>query len=197
MDWSDVLLLILLCWGIWTFVPRPLRASLRSGLDPAVSVTADAIREGLRGFERLAYRVLVGRPVPPTSDHLSSSRAETTPDQAPVPPLTEEADQPLQPIATANNNGNEPLPVAPAGATEEEITADAIDLAVARAVALLIVESERKPFHQGVIGETRAIETVFNCTRTSNTNSTYHEARQLVRSQMEQLKSSKSTAKTA
>jgi hypothetical protein len=78
MDLSDWATLAFVLLALWTFLPRPLRAALRRGLEPAVIALSDLIRVGihhaLRAIKFAAYRWLVGVDVPGEEWHITSSR---------------------------------------------------------------------------------------------------------------------------
>lgn len=64
-DWAIVGLILL---ALWTFVPRHLRHAIQSGLGPSIDAAAQEIRGAIRAGGRLltalAYRGLLGVPIP-------------------------------------------------------------------------------------------------------------------------------------
>jgi hypothetical protein len=68
MELQDLITIALVLLCVWTFIPRHLRVALRSGLEPAVATLADTARDASRVVAKVithvAYRGLLGEPVP-------------------------------------------------------------------------------------------------------------------------------------
>jgi hypothetical protein len=119
------------------------------------------------------------------ADNLSTNTHESSSDSLLATPIAQHTRLPLQPVVMPNNDDNEALIVADTVAEDEE--PDQVDRAVALALARLIVASDSKPFSQGRLGETRAIEVAFSCARSSDPSSTYQGARVLLKEALEEL----------
>lgn len=97
----------------------------------------------------------------------------------PLPRVNQPLTTPTTPVAT---------PSAPDNASLSVVEFSDLDNKVALAVARLIVESERKPFASGKVPEARAIEVVWQCTRSSRDGSTYQDARVLLQQHLAALR---------
>lgn len=68
MSWGDLITVACVLLALWTFIPRSVRAALRSGLWPAVAALLDVLHDGAIVLRKvitvLAYRGLLGVPVP-------------------------------------------------------------------------------------------------------------------------------------
>lgn len=68
MELQDLITIALVLVCAWTFIPRHLRRAFRSGLEPAVIAFAETMRDASRAVGKalthLAYRGLLGVPVP-------------------------------------------------------------------------------------------------------------------------------------
>lgn len=84
-DWMVTLLILL---ALWTFVPRPIRRAVRSGLGPSVDAIAQSIRAGVRvlsGWITIAaYRGLLGVPVPGSVRDIEREQESTRPEPPPA-----------------------------------------------------------------------------------------------------------------
>ncbi len=113
------------------------------------------------------------------SKHSVNSTQEWEPRHVIATAVAEPSQVPAKPIAIGQNEGNGALPVAESGNEFDEL-----DIRIARAVARLIVASEKQPFTTGKIGETRAIEIVWQCRSSPKPGSVYQEARELLKREL-------------
>jgi hypothetical protein len=99
MEWSDVVLVVGVGVALWTFLPRHIRHTLRSGLEPTVIIMADTVRAAVgRVWPAIVgglYRVLIGRSV-----ELSDDGALVAPVSLPVsePKLNNEIAETPRPV---------------------------------------------------------------------------------------------------
>jgi hypothetical protein len=105
MDWGDVLLIALVSWALWTFIPRHIRRALRSGVSPAVVALSEAVLDMVsiagKVLTHLAYKLLIGN-VPMSS----SVRDEEEIEPEPEPPRSDEFSLPAATEPRANGSAN-------------------------------------------------------------------------------------------
>jgi hypothetical protein len=69
MEWTDLITITLVIVALWTFIPRHIRAALRSGFAPAVVALSESVLSlasiGGKALTHVAYRGLLGVPIPP------------------------------------------------------------------------------------------------------------------------------------
>lgn len=101
MGWSDLITIAFVLLALWTFLPRHIRRTLRTGLGPTVIALADAVRKGAHIAGHIitvtAYRVLIGHDITSRPDQME---ADTLPVVAPIVTTPTVAQQP---IVTPNN----------------------------------------------------------------------------------------------
>lgn len=116
------------------------------------------------------------------------------PDEDGNEPTTRNAPlQPLQSIATPNNADQQrsatpvttPDQVAVQTPQLDRTTAAVYEDGQLAALLALILESKRKPFQNGEVAETRAIECVFGVTRSSQANSEYQRLRARLKAELD------------
>lgn len=99
----------------------------------------------------------------------------------------------LQGIATPNNADQQPSTTPPTTPDQMTSPAPQLDRTTAAiyedgqlaALLSLILESKRKPFQNGEVAETRAIECVFGVTRSSQASSEYQRLRARLKAELE------------
>lgn len=104
-----------------------------------------------------------------------------------------EALQSLQPIATPYNADQQPPTTPPTTPDQTAAPAPQLDRTTAAiyedgqlaALLALLLESKRKPFQNGEVAETRAIECVFGVTRSSQASSEYQRLRARLKAELE------------
>lgn len=109
------------------------------------------------------------------------------------PTTSNEALQSLQPIATPYNADQQPpttLPTTPDQMASpvpqlDRTTAAIYEDGQLAALLALLLESKRKPFQNGEVAETRAIECVFGVTRSSQASSEYQRLRARLKAELE------------
>lgn len=111
MDLEGWGILLMVCVALWTFVPRHIRHTLRSGLAPAVVVISETVLDlaSMAGkvLTQFAYRGLLGVPVPPDI----MSREEESEEEVEAAATTDSTDgtAALLPIVTPNNEYSDEL----------------------------------------------------------------------------------------
>lgn len=111
MELQDLITIALVLLCVWTFIPRHIRVALRSGLEPAVATLADAARDVSRVVAKVithvAYRGLLGEPVPDTI-MVKSEEVDDECEDAVEPVVTTDTAA-LFPIATPDNEYSDEL----------------------------------------------------------------------------------------
>lgn len=111
MEWGDVLLIVLVAAGVWTFIPRHVRFTLRSVVSPLLRTFLDALHDGAsvarKAITHAAYRGLLGVPVP--DDITVKSREAEAKTEDVVEPVVTNHTAELLPIATPNNEYTDEL----------------------------------------------------------------------------------------
>lgn len=68
MTWGDLITIACVLLALWTFLPRPVRRALQSGLWPAIAALLDMLHDAAimarKVLTVIAYRGLLGVPVP-------------------------------------------------------------------------------------------------------------------------------------
>lgn len=162
MELTDLLTLALVLVALWTFIPRRLRRAMRSGLEPAVIVLADTVRDvsrvGAKVLTHVAYRGLLGVPVPDTITVKSEEASEENEDV-------------VLPATKQQNNNN---------AIATPATDDNALLFQQRAADLALAVRAKK------IGETAGIKLYFGVSP-SSTNPRYIAARAALKVELAKL----------
>ena len=112
MEWTDLITPALVLVALWTFVPRHVRRAVRSGLRPAVVTLLDTLHDGAtvarKALTHVAYRGLLGVPVPDKITVKSEDVDEEN--TTAVEPTVTVGTSELSPIATPNSKYGGDLP---------------------------------------------------------------------------------------
>lgn len=103
----------------------------------------------------------------------SSLAPDDSPDLAVVPPVAAMTTSGVAGVATPQNGRNDPLQIAEA--------------ATLQALARLIAESQRQPFQNGEVAETRSLKALFGVSPSSDARSEYQRLRALLKTELARL----------
>jgi hypothetical protein len=173
LDLGDVVLIALILLALWTFIPRPLRAALRSGLGPTVDALSESMRAGVRAGGRAiqyaAYRWFLGVDVPGSvreyADNDMSSEEDEGKDDARLSLAK-------SPAATTQQNNNNPIAITQQNSNELLLQESA------RTLAIMV--------HAGKVGETEGIKMVYGVSPSSS-NPKYIAARAALKKELAKL----------
>lgn len=107
MELQDWVTIACVSAALWTFIPRSYRRAIRSGLAPALDVLHSGACLFKEALTHVAYRGLLGVPVPPTIT-VNSDEDEDERETAVEPVVTTDTAE-LFPIVTPNNEYSDEL----------------------------------------------------------------------------------------
>lgn len=93
MQWSDLITITLVLLALWTFIPRHVRRAAWSGLAPGAAALLDSLHElatiARNAAAHVAYRGLLGVPVPADGTHDDDEPEPLRSDEIPLPAAVE------------------------------------------------------------------------------------------------------------
>lgn len=162
MEWGDMLLIALVLIGVWTFIPRHIRRAAWAAFSPALSALLDTLHDGAsvarKSITHVAYRGLLGVPVPP-----------------PITVKAEEVDDEIEDVVlstTSPQNNNNAIATPATDSNALLLQQRAADLAI-------MVKA-------GKVGETEGIKLFFGVSPSSS-NPRYIAARAALKAELTKL----------